>query len=257
MSFLVKQFLDKCATEYAHIGFRKEHHTYARIINDILQTFTVKQMNAGKLYTVEFGIYPLSMGLCFCPPGYYTLESFDIDSYLNGGWICESISKEHIRQCLQAIEFRFELDVIPLFLRATSSEKALNELIELDVRFEANRQHALQKKGLVDRAKSQGERLRWSSEKYYLALNAWDSAYIARYLSFHIEHSQQRLDHFRNHIGDVVQPPFVIEREERALEELLLHKEMFDKGKQDFFCELLNKNETLSKNSLRKFLYKA
>lgn len=167
---ITKVYFQECKKRYASLGFRRIRQMYARIVNDVMQTFAFKRYSSGRECTVEFGLFPLCQVL-ECPDiGIYDLRHFEVPTYFKD-WSYDRNSEESMNACVQNICSYIDRYLIPLFTEANCSEKALPALIGLDTHFHNVRKLSFQQSGEVDQA-----RLDWRyasllhEEKFFMAL---------------------------------------------------------------------------------------
>lgn len=165
-----KVYFQECRARYVPLGFRRIRQTYARIINDVMQTFTFKRYSSGRKCTVEFGIFPLCQAIEYPDMGLYNLCDFDVPTYY-ADWSFDKNSEDSINACVQDICSYIDRYLLLLFAEANCSEKALPALIKLDTHFHNVRQISFQQRGEVDHAA-----LDWrcesllNDEKFFMAL---------------------------------------------------------------------------------------
>lgn len=165
-----KVYFQECKARYVPLGFRRIQKTHARIVNDVMQTFTFKRYSYGYKYTVEFGVYPLCQMLEYPDLGLYNLCDFEVPTYY-ADWSCDRNSEDSINICVQDICRYIDRYLIPLFTEANCCANALSALIALDTHFHNIRQISFQQRGMVDQAKLDW---RYASllrvEKFFMAL---------------------------------------------------------------------------------------
>lgn len=172
-----KVYFQECKARYVPLGFRRIRRAYARIVNDVMQTFTFKRYSSGRECTVEFGVFPLCQVLEYPEYGHYNLCNFEVPTYY-ADWSYDKNSEDSMKACVQDICGYIDRYLIPLFTEATCSEKALPALIKLDTHFHNVRQTHFQQKRRVDRAK-----LDWRyasmlrTEKFFMALKSGQYEY--------------------------------------------------------------------------------
>ena len=165
---ILKLYIQNCKEKYAPMGFRRIRQTYARIVNDVMQTFTFKRYRSGLRCTVEFGVFPLCQNILYPDFGDYTLEKFEVETYCED-WRYDK-SDESIEKAVQQIDGAIGRNLMPLFAKAGSCESALPALIELDENFQSIRQVALKRKGIEDCATDWRQASLMNGEKLFMAL---------------------------------------------------------------------------------------
>ena len=160
----------ECKERYTPLGFRRIRQTYARIVNDVLQTFTFMRCRTGHHCRVEFGVFPLCQALEYADLGLYRLDDFEVSTYLED-WYYDNHSEDSMNACVQQICSYIDHYLLPFFDKANCSKNALPALIALDEHIHYVRQTHLQQRGIKDRAKLDW---RYASllkyEKFFMAL---------------------------------------------------------------------------------------
>ena len=147
---ITKFYFQQGKERYVPLGFRRIRQTYARIVNDVLQTFTFKRYSSGCECTVIFGIYPLCQDITYPDFGLYDLCCFGSSVCDDGRWNYDRNSEISINDCVDSICSHIDRYLIPLFAEANCSTKALPALIALDEDNEKKRQINLLRKGRKD-----------------------------------------------------------------------------------------------------------
>ena len=165
-----KVYFQECNARYVPLGFRSTRRTYARILNDVMQTFTFKRYSSGCECTVEFGVFPLCQVIKYPEYGHYNLCNFEVLTYY-ADWSYDKNSEDSVNACVKDICGYIDRYLLPLFTEANCSEKALPALIGLDTYIQNVRQAKYRQKRMKDRAKFDW---RYASllhtEKFFMAL---------------------------------------------------------------------------------------
>lgn len=225
--------------KYKELGFKRVKQSYARIINDVLQVFTLKRWRFGYVCTVEFGVRPLCGYVPNYNVGIQTLDKYKIETY--GGWNYIPNNEESIEQCVRSIVETIESHMMPLFEQADCCKNAPSVLMEAERQFERNRLTSLALEGTCDRAKPFEERILLNSDYYYMALKNGDVGYAEKYLSFKIKHYLDSLNMRTS------QPYDVIESNKEALEKYRLYLSKIEKKDIAFFDNIIKQNEGASR----------
>lgn len=238
------QFSKQFQNKYGCLGFVKIKKTFARIVNDVLQTFTFIEKR--KVCSIEFGVFPLCMDIKRADIGLYRLDKFSpeiIASY--GGWIYNKCSKQSKYDCASAMINVVDRELIPFFLKADCCTSALHELIKLDELFDANRKKALYILGWEDCAKPWQEASLSAPEKYYMALKSHNFQYALQYIE-HMCAWHNSVLQTKNDPNSQKQPDIVYERFEAGLRKLNEHKRRIEIDDTAFFDSLVQENEKRS-----------
>lgn len=164
-----KIYFEQCKARYVPLGFRRSRQTYARIVNDVLQTFTFKRYSSGCDCTVEFGVLPLCEVLEYPDRGLYNLCNFEVPTYY-ADWNYDRHSEASMNACVQYICSYIDRHLLLLFTEADCCAKALPALIALDRHFHNVRQVSLQQRGIEDLAGDWRELSMQSTQKFFMAL---------------------------------------------------------------------------------------
>lgn len=234
----LQSYMQECKSRYAPEGFVRTRQTWSRIVNDVLQTFTLKRFCRGCISTIEFGVFPLCNDVLFVDMGLYSLERFVPALYgRESGWLYDKNSAESVCRSIDAMLHTVDAYLMPLFRRANSSSTALPALIGLDKLFEQKRLSLIGEPIPINC----GEELSlMCSEKYYLALKAGDYAFAKKYLHFHIALNERNLE--------TLSPTAYQAAQQKAryiakLSELNKHRAMLAQGNYEYFSGLLKSNE--------------
>lgn len=261
MKSILQMYISYCAASYSSLGFKRHKSTYARVINDVLQTFTFKRFCSGHECTVEFGIFPLCIGLSSPDIGVYDLRKFNVSSWFEGtlGWRYEKQSQESTNICLSKIISVIDHDLIPLFNRADCSEKALRELIAVDRLFERKRLEILKLDGRENSASDIEYRILMATEKLYFALKIKDYEYADRVLEAHLyaarkKYNEELMWHTvaktEGQLHDKTQRIEKYKTRIRSIE--AMRKRVADRD-DAYFEQMIQENEAFSKTHLAKF----
>lgn len=139
MNLLLSEYMRRCRENYKPLGFQRNKQTYARVVGDVLQRFTLFRYSSGRSCTIEFGVVPLCMNIPYLDTGGYSMEKFVIKKDLySPAWPYNAASLESVTECLDQLFSCFEKNVLPLFERADSCETAFPELQRMRDLFEDN-----------------------------------------------------------------------------------------------------------------------
>ena len=144
------QFKLYCRERFMPLGFIYTDGCYARIVNDVLQTFDFHFCGGGSPdYSIHFGTRPLCMNLFYPIGGMFNLVQLDMNAYSRGlGWRVIKNGKYDFSEVCYWMEHR----VLPFFLSSDRCENALQPLIEMENEMEENRRSVLLKEGRAERA---------------------------------------------------------------------------------------------------------
>ena len=259
MKSIRKKFSVICKTRYAPYKFCQIGKTFARIYNDTLQTFSLKEYEHQNAMTVEFSVIPLCMQLPVFPNGLefyvlnmgsYELDHFDVDNCIDLGWRrADSNLNENDDNYVLRIVKAVDRYLIPFFERCTNCEKALFEVIELEKLFERNRIKALSIMGLNDCAKPFAERVLFDSKKYYMAIKAKNFEYARRYLIYQMNYYKTELQTLEK--GNITKQADIVRQ--KYTDKIIWIEEQFaqlENGNIVYFDDLIKDNEAI----MHKFL---
>ena len=167
---ITKKYFAQCKARYVPLGFRRSRQTYARIVNDVLQTFTFRRYNSGRDCTVNFGVFPLCEAREYPDRGRYNLGNFkQLTCYAD--WPYDRNSDLSMTLCVRHICSFIDRYLLPFFAETDCSEKALPALIALDRHFHNVRQEALLwRKRIEEQEEDWREVPPDCDEKFFMAL---------------------------------------------------------------------------------------
>lgn len=251
MDLLIKGFLLQSNLKYADLGFQRVRKGYARIVNDVFQSFYIERLRGkymgSNIYRIGFGVYPLCMELKCCDIGLYYLEHLSSDfNTAYAGWLCDTKRETSISSCLQAIFEIMDNDLIPMFQRADRCETALQALIHLDEQLYYHRQRMSMHNSVGGTERPWQIDSMFRSEKYYMALRNGNWKYADEYLALNISHNESVFDPN----ASVRQPLVVVENVTKSLKKWREERARLLAGDHLFFEQMLQHNEGKTRENL-------
>lgn len=236
----VKQSIKKlCDSNCQLYGFRCFNGTYARIKNDMLQSFSIIKTRGQDLYNVYFGIVPLCNKILSLDMHIYSLDQFYDDTNIYSyGW---SPDMTGIEACTQRIIMAIEKYLLPLFLKCNNCKEALNELIAIETIFESNRNIVLQREQRSDCAEHQWFSSMFDPNKYCLAMKARDYNYMQQHLKLKLSFYNKRIYDIKNGVSN--QPDIVYQNLIRDREETRIHLLKLEEHDAFYFDQLIASQE--------------
>ncbi len=218
-----QEFAIQFQEKYTSLGFIKIKKTFARIVNDVLQTFTyIERRN---ICDIQFTVEPLCKNIDFIDVGTYMLSEFSPEvSALYDGWLYDKYSVNSQKDCSQKIFDVVDRYLIPFFRESDCCASALPQLIKLDELFDNNRLKALALRGSTDGAPPWQERSLASIEKYIMALKSHDFEYALKYIEWWQQKHFWPLMKQRYNPLATKQPDIVYSRNEKYFQKLTEHK---------------------------------
>ncbi len=131
----MNRFNDCYKKKFYEKGFVYKRKAYVRVINDVLQYFSLSCNSYHHTCDVEFSILPLCMD--FSRYGWrienYYLKKFDkYDSYLDTYWSYDCLSPQSINECLDNILLFLESYLFPCFDYSHDCINALDCVIKIE-----------------------------------------------------------------------------------------------------------------------------
>lgn len=255
MNYFNSQYQAGCKALVAPYGFKRKNKGFVRVINDVCQSFDMEKLSRGpgqKACRIGFVVRPL------CQPlnvqqvergGLYYLKKFEIcDDGEPDGWRYK-YDPESISLCIEEVMRYISAYMIPFFERATCTKSAFSELIALEKLFNENRVAYLNLKGIEDGAGPDAELNLFDGAKYYMALKNGNYDYAMKSRSAVL---QLNLVAYESEKGFL--PEEVLAERREVIQRLHREIELLDKGDYDFFRNLVEENEAISKENLKKFM---
>jgi hypothetical protein len=176
MDDFLKQYRIKCEAKVLQYGFKRKKNVFARLVNDVLQSFYVEKLSISpyeRACRVGFSVLPICQKLEIEPIlGVYYLRKFEISHCVESDrWRYKSIP-ENIGVCVDEILMYINKYLLPFFERANSCKTALPEVIELEKLFNANRLESLKLSNIADNAEPNAELNLSDNAKYFMALKS-------------------------------------------------------------------------------------
>lgn len=180
-SEIKKQFHQVCKVRYTKLGFTRQKNGYWRVVNDVLQTFSLQFSRDGRNGRICFGIYPLCMDIKYVVNvGEYYVGQFDQNLT---DWSFDKMLCSSAEECLATTFFLIDSYLIPFFRKAVDCQSAFVEMVDLDFRFDSFRKKRLKQMGDVDEAEPIEIRTLLDSSKFYMSLKTrnydWAQKHIA------------------------------------------------------------------------------
>ena len=244
MMTLTRKFNQICAQKYQPLGFIRSKSTFARIVGDVIQSFSLKFYRGAPVCTVEFQMSPLCLPQPFyLEGGIYELDQFIVDQQIGGhGWNYNRLSDESINNCVASLSNAIDLYLLPFFEMCRDCESALTGCMKLEEVLDCNRQKCLQLMGEADLADPWQERSLFDYRKYYMALKSRNLSYVCQYLKHQVNYCKTALESF-DKPNSPKQPEGV---KEHFLAKLSIESEKLqwlESGDLGKFEDLLNTNE--------------
>ena len=181
MDNFLKQLKKKCRVEVSQYGFIQKKNVFARIVNDVFQSFHIEKIARGtnqRECRVGFSVLPLCQKLdakwALSGVDKYYLRKFEVIDWTEGdGWQYK-IDSDKISSCIDDILVYINKHLIPFFERSDTCKAALPEIIKLEKLFNENRKESLRQCGMSDEACPNAELNLIDSVKYYMALKNGD-----------------------------------------------------------------------------------
>ncbi|MBQ3526988.1 MAG: hypothetical protein IJA52_00320 [Clostridia bacterium] len=250
---LIRGFKRICREKYSEYGFVNHNQTFARITNDVLQTFTLKRLSCGFECTVEFAIVPLCIGIKY--PDLGTLELHQMLSEYSE-FRYDKHSDKSVENCLVKIFEAIDTYLIPMFHKAVDCKSAFDCLIEVKHLCEENRLMHLQRKGIENCAEPFNKRILYDHNCYYMALKNSNYDYVKKYLETVLSDKKEYVFQRLKEIGEkdalsstdnsIKNVLLVIKRYEELLEKL-------NSGNYGYFDEMIYENERSSLTALEAY----
>lgn len=211
-------------------GFYKKNNTCFRIINDIVQNFTLEHYSMGYVCRISFGILPLSMGINDITQGEeYELEQFDVEPLSQpSSWAYDKKSEDDCIRCFENILYHINKYLFPFFDQAVDSKSALAGKISIEKLFNNNRLAVLKMENITDGSRLKNGINLNDDTKFYLALSAQD-------YDFALQCRKVQLPSRRDHVSCEKEID-LLERKEYA-----------------YFQDLIKRNEKISWEYLTRF----
>lgn len=247
---LVRDFKRICREKYSKYGFVRHNQTFARITNDVLQTFTLKKFSSGFECTIEFGIVPLCIGIKYPDLGILELHQM-LPEYSEFRY--DKHSDESVENCLVKIFGAIDTYLMPMFHKAVDCKSAFDCLIEVKHLCEENRLMYLQRKGIENCAETFNKRILYDHDCYYMALKNSNYDYVKKHIETVLSDKEEYIFLRLKEIGEkdalssmdtsIKNVLLVIKRYEELLEKL-------NSGNYGYFNEMIYENERLSLTAL-------
>lgn len=181
---MLKVFFSECQKRFIDLGLIRTGQTFARVVGDVFQTFTVQKIGKNRIKNVRFAIVPLCANIISADHEMYYIDHFDTNLKL--GWELDADSEEQQMQSLMYLLEILEKIVINAFREGTDCKKALSVLNTIDDLFVQKSFESLKNHG-IECSACQPEKsnlLRYArKEKYYMALKIGDYDFAEKYLN--------------------------------------------------------------------------
>lgn len=193
----VQRYNQICQQEYSKLGFVRYKRTFARIIGETVQSFSLITFPARSVCSIGFAIQPLCRGpsLYLCQDS-YRLDNFFYDENIlrYGGWHIKGYTEESISDCIYSMLSVINMHIMPLFSKATNCRTALCEMLKLERKLDVLRKQYLEGIGCEDRATPWFHRALFDDNKYYMALKSNNMTYARLYLENMIDSTQKKVE---------------------------------------------------------------
>lgn len=180
---MLKSYFSECKKRFADLGLIRTGPTFARVVGDVFQTFTVRKFGKNRIKSVIFAIVPLCANIISADHVMYYLEYFDTNLKL--GWEIDTDSEEQQMQSLMYLLEILEKIVINAFRKGTDCQKALSVLNALDDLLLKKSVESLKNSDKEYSACQPDKTNLWRysrEEKYYMALKIGDYDFAEKYL---------------------------------------------------------------------------
>lgn len=256
MDYLIKNYIEACKPEVLPLGFKRRKNAFVRVINDVLQNFTIEKISSGWACRVDFSIIPLCLRIEkeYISGGVYPhyLKKFELISGTpSDSWEYDKHSEASMDACLREIMRYVTSYLLPFFEHATNCQTALPEVIRLEKTLNDKWLASRKSSGIEDHAGPNAGLDLLDSTKYFMALKNGD-------YDFALKSRQALLQQHMNSYNSMSERGYLTEedrvRREKGIAELrgeIAHLEAKDTG---YFQRLLEENEAYSRESLRTVL---
>ena len=256
MNDFSSQYRSKCKNMVEPHGFRHKNRVFIRVINDVCQSFYVETLSRGpdqKACRIGFSVLPLCQKIYAQQiergVGLYYLRKFELcDGIESDSWRYK-VDPESISLCIEEIMKYISTYLIPFFERTTCAKSAFSELIALEKLFNENRVTALNLAGIEDGAGPNAKINLYDGAKYYMALKNGNYDYAKKSRRAVL---QQNLIAYES-VKDFLPEKALTERQD-VIQRLHREVELLEKEDYDFFKNLVEENEAISRENLKKFL---
>ena len=259
MDYLIKNYIEACKPEVLPFGFKRRKNAFVRVINDVMQNFSIERISSGWACRVDFAIIPLCLRIekRYILGGVYShyLKEFELISGTpSDSWEYDKHSEASMDACLREIMRYVTSYLLPFFEHATNCETALPEVIRFEKILSDKCVASPKSSGIEDRysdhdsvLKMLQQHLLSDSSKYFMALKNGD-------YDFALRSRQALLQQHMDSYNSMSERGYLTEedrlRRERSHAELrdeIEHLEARDTG---YFQRLLEENEAYSRESL-------
>lgn len=182
MNLLVKEFVERCKAEFGPLGFVRKGESFARVKNDVFQTFSLYRYRGNYSCTIGFDVAPLCGGEL--DPTEFSYETTFIEPIPNSGeWIYFCDEEESVLECTDKLIETIKKHIIPFFERAVDSSTALDECMKIENLLEENRKSQLETNGEEDCADpGRMDYIHYCDiGKYYMALKSKQYDFAIKY----------------------------------------------------------------------------
>ena len=250
MNYFIKKYIERCNAETAAYGFRRKKNTFVRVINDVMQSFTLKKYKFGQMYTIEFGVIPLCIKIEHFDLGSYNLRSFEVDATL-GDWKHDNSSYESIDQCIDELISNIKNHLIPFFNLAVCSKTALPQIILIEELFNKNRIEFLKMHNIQNKRKTSETYNVLDRVKFYMAIKNGDYCFALKNRQELLANNIKSYQSSQNYL--FMTQGKLKERKVR-IEKIKFEIEQLENNNQKYFQEQIDDNEKKSKKFLKDFL---
>ena len=246
MGSIVSCFNRVCTEKYKTLGFvtdksfklTRNTPCFARIVGDVVQSFTLKPLSGGRECTVTFGIDPLCMEVPYYLGGIYELNQFFVET---SPWPYDPKSDSSKSSCIASLTEAIDTHLLTLFDACMNCQSAFVELQKTEERFDKIRQKWLESMHLQDCSKPWWERALFDNRKYYMALKIQDWDYAHRYCTAWINTLDQEFEQYRLLPPSKV-PEYVMQRM-KMREGFAKNLHRLNSGDYTYFVERVKNNE--------------
>lgn len=249
MDYFVENYLETCKAEFSQYGFKQKRKAFVRVINDVMQNFTLEKLRSGRACRVEFAIIPLCLRIekDYITGGVYShnLRRFEPAHWTHWDqWEYDPKSEKSMNNCIDEMIMQIKKHLMPLFCKANSCKTAYDELCELDREFYGNVKNMREN----DKKYFQNGVNMLDNTKYYMALKNGNYDIAVAYLKA-IE--QQNVDSYNSMDEGGYLTGDDRTRREENLVKIRYEIETISKCDESYIQGLIKESEEYSLNNLK------
>lgn len=252
MKYLTKKYVEECKKIFSPYGFKQIKSTFLRSTNDVIQKLQLQQSIYPGSCVINFGIIPHCM---HCEEAYildglcpYMLSQFKGESvWANYNWK----SASDVYECVKRLISELNTSLIPMFLKANSCETAFPELLhfERSVRntFYTNLR-SRDKSFVLNSNRYESDNVpKLTGSMFYMSLKCKEYSYALEFAQLSL---RQNRDALNNSIHVLTKDTIASRLESiKNIEREIMYLES---GNEQYFQEMLHKNEVATIETLKK-----